>query len=256
MSRHRLLLIVSAMIALPFFLMPAIPQDLNYHNFASEEQLWGIPNFWNVMSNLPFLFVSISMLKKLRPLNSFYSKMGAVFALGVLFTSFGSAYYHYQPHNGSLFWDRLPMTIAFSGMFLLLLGTRVSLNSAKWLLIPVLSGGILSVVYWRWTETLGAGDLRPYAYAQFGTLLLIFAILMIYKVSRVQQTSKIVLAFILYAFAKLFETFDHQIYSLMGFCGGHPIKHFAAAAAAAAFAKFAIEEIQAQRHSRKTKCEQ
>ena len=37
------------------FLLPPIPQDPAYHNFADQRTLYGVPNFWNVVSNLPFV---------------------------------------------------------------------------------------------------------------------------------------------------------------------------------------------------------
>ena len=38
-------------------LLPPIPQDPSYHQFADQRTLLGIPNFWNVVSNLPFVVV-------------------------------------------------------------------------------------------------------------------------------------------------------------------------------------------------------
>ena len=35
-----------------------IAQDPAYHLFADQRMLLGIPHFWNVVSNLPFLVVS------------------------------------------------------------------------------------------------------------------------------------------------------------------------------------------------------
>ncbi len=36
-------------------LVPAMPQPLSYHAFADCRTLWSVPNFFNVLSNLPFL---------------------------------------------------------------------------------------------------------------------------------------------------------------------------------------------------------
>ena len=36
-----------------------------------------------------------------------------VFFLGVFLTGFSSSYYHWNPNDAGLFWDRLPMSIAF-----------------------------------------------------------------------------------------------------------------------------------------------
>ena len=38
-------------------LLPSIKQDQSYHQFADQRTIFGIPNFWNVVSNLPFLAV-------------------------------------------------------------------------------------------------------------------------------------------------------------------------------------------------------
>src|SRR6201987_2903758 len=38
-------------------LLPPIAQAPTYHQFADQRTLLGIPNFWNVVSNLPFVLV-------------------------------------------------------------------------------------------------------------------------------------------------------------------------------------------------------
>ena len=38
-------------------LLSPIPQDQGYHRFADGRSLLGIPNFWNVVSNLPFVLI-------------------------------------------------------------------------------------------------------------------------------------------------------------------------------------------------------
>ena len=38
-------------------LLPPLLQDQGYHQFADQRTLFGIPNFWNVVSNIPFLAV-------------------------------------------------------------------------------------------------------------------------------------------------------------------------------------------------------
>src|SRR5258705_3801646 len=41
---------------------PPIAQDLGYHGFADTRVVFGIPNFANVVSNVPFLIVGIAGL--------------------------------------------------------------------------------------------------------------------------------------------------------------------------------------------------
>src|ERR1700722_4620206 len=40
-------------------LAPPIPQDPDYHHFADQRTLLGIPHAWNVLSNVPFLVVGL-----------------------------------------------------------------------------------------------------------------------------------------------------------------------------------------------------
>ena len=45
-------------------LIPPIPQDQSYHQFADQRTLFGIPNVWNVVSNLPFIAVGAAGLAR------------------------------------------------------------------------------------------------------------------------------------------------------------------------------------------------
>src|SRR5215472_8089097 len=48
-----LFFMVASLLGLP--LLPTILQNQNYHDFADQRTLFGIPNFWNVVSNIPFV---------------------------------------------------------------------------------------------------------------------------------------------------------------------------------------------------------
>src|SRR5262245_5692177 len=89
-------------------LIPPIPQPQHYHQFADQRAFFGIPNFLNVVSNLPFILVGALGLARVRG-----DLSAQVFFLGVFLTGFGSSYYHWNPNDFGLFWDRLPMAIAF-----------------------------------------------------------------------------------------------------------------------------------------------
>src|SRR5262245_54252564 len=74
-------------------LLPPIPQDQDYHQFADQRIIIGIPNFWNVVSNLPFLAVGAAGLRRFRD-----NPAAIVFFLGVFLTGIGSSYYHWDPN--------------------------------------------------------------------------------------------------------------------------------------------------------------
>jgi hypothetical protein len=63
-------------------LLPPIPQDQSYHQFADQRTIFGIPNFWNVVSNLPFLAVGAAGLRRFRD-----DPATVVFFLGVFQTA-------------------------------------------------------------------------------------------------------------------------------------------------------------------------
>ena len=113
-------------------LLPARPQPVAYHNFADHRAMFGIANFLDVASNIGFLLTAIAGLAAvLRPCTRFEFSSErwpyALFFLGMLLTAVGSAYYHLAPDNERLFWDRLPMTIAFMA----LIAGRSSIKSAS-----------------------------------------------------------------------------------------------------------------------------
>jgi len=58
--KTRLLIAAVALAVLAFFLfVPSITQDQAYHFFGDNRTILGIPNFWNVVSNLPFALVGL-----------------------------------------------------------------------------------------------------------------------------------------------------------------------------------------------------
>ncbi|TDR30400.1 ceramidase domain-containing protein [Hydromonas duriensis] len=220
------------------FVQP-IPQDPAYHDFADNRTLLFIPNFWNVMSNCGFLIVGalglyklyvLKSLKTLTPIRHSY----AIFFLGVTLVAFGSGYYHWVPSNDSLLWDRLPMTLAFMALLSIVLAEFLSMSWGKNSLWPLLVVGILSVVYWRWGELHGRGDLRPYALVQFLPIILIL-ILVCFGDNRYNTSVRMLPKGYLgltgcYVLAKLFEHFDRFIYAAsFNVMAGHAIKHVIAA---------------------------
>ena len=96
------------------------------------------------------------------------------------------------------------------------------------LLIPMLLVGAWSVIYWRMTERMGAGNVLPYGYTQ-GYSMVILVLLAALCPSRYTRGSDLYWIFGWYALSKLLETFDAQIFSLGNVVSGHTLKHLAAA---------------------------
>lgn len=220
---------LSAVVAL-FFIEP-ISQDLSYHSFVDNNTILGIPNFYNVVSNIPFLIVGIMGLYQLNHLE-IIPEMGLAYWLlffAVALVAFGSGYYHLNPSNHTLVWDRLPMTIAFMSLFAIIISEFVNPISGNLWLFPLIVVGVFSVFYWQWTESNGAGDLRLYALVQFLPITIIPLILLMYP-SKFSHVSGYWWLLVAYVLAKVFEYYDAQIYDLTSqLISGHAIKHVVAA---------------------------
>lgn len=230
MTRDRQIVWLSVLLLLSVMalaLVPPIHQSQDYHAFADRRGLLGVPNFLNILSNLPFLLVGAAGVRlclrnrgSTAPL-SWLCFFGAFALVGV-----GSGYYHWAPADSTLVLDRLPMTLAFMSVFTAALNDTLLPGTERRLLPPLLALGLLSILYWRYN-----GDLRPYAWVQFAPLLLI-AFLARFHGFRSIRRGGIYAAFAAYVLAKIFEALDLQIYEItQRMLSGHTLKHLSAAAA-------------------------
>jgi len=223
--------------AIAAFMVPRMPQPLSYHAFADCRTFWSVPNFLNVLSNAPFLFAGgWGLALVLRGGGRFIEQREClpylVFVLGALLTAFGSAYYHLAPDNARLVWDRLPMTLGFAGLVSAAIAERANLSGGLKLLWPLLALGALTVIYWYATELVHQGNVIPYGLYQGWSILAIVLLIALFPATRYTQGKYLVWAAVWYGLAKVFETFDLQVYRLLGGAmSGHSIKHVLAAIA-------------------------
>jgi hypothetical protein len=221
--------------AIAAWVVPRMPQPLSYHQFADCRTFWSIPNFLNVLSNLPFLIaggwgIGLILRGGGRFIEQRESLPYLVFFLGGLLTAFGSAYYHLAPDNARLVWDRLPMTLGFAGLVSAAIAERANLHGGLKLLWPLLALGALTVIYWYATELANRGNVIPYGLYQGWSILAIVLLIALFPATRYSHGKYLVWAAVWYGLAKAFETFDLQIYRLLGgIVSGHTIKHVLAA---------------------------
>jgi len=204
-----------------------IPQNLHYHGFADQRLLLGVPNLLDVASNIPFLLVGVAgillCVGRRRP--RLAGAWSALF-VGTALVCFGSSYYHWQPSNESLIWDRLPMTVGFMGLFVALLAEHIDARLERLLLVPAVALGIASALWWHFTD-----DLRFYLWVQFTPLVCIPLVLAMYR-GRYTHRAYLLYALGFYVCAKLAEVWDRQIFALTSnVISGHTLKHLLAAAA-------------------------
>lgn len=237
MSAKESALIGIALVSLAamFLFVEPIPQWPEYHVFADGRTLFGIVNAHNVLSNLGLIIVGAWGLLFIlgesgkRAVRDLWLPYMTYFG-GLILTGLGSAYYHHEPGSETLIWDRLPMTIMFMGLFATILGEIISSRIGNKLLWPLLVVGIGSVLWWAWTESIGAGDLRLYALVQFLPPVLVVVMLFAYP-RPLHYVPYIVGTLGLYVVAKLCEEFDVQIYQALHGVSGHALKHVVSALA-------------------------
>jgi hypothetical protein len=216
--------------------LPPIPQDPAYHRMADTRTLLGIPHALNVVSNVAFVVVGITGLRAVGrggpSADGFLEERERwpwmVFFAGLVLTGLGSVYYHLDPGNGRLVWDRLPLAITLMALFAGIIAERIGVTVGLALLGPLVALGIASVLVWHATELAGRGDLRLYGIVQFYPMLAIPLLLVLFP-PRYSGARDLVVMVALYGVAKIFEVLDGHILAAGGLVSGHTLKHLTAA---------------------------
>ncbi|MCO7224252.1 ceramidase domain-containing protein [Pleionea sp. CnH1-48] len=250
-----LLSLVSLMALALFVVSEPIAQDTAYHHFADSTQYFSIQNALNVLSNLPFIVIGASFVKLLlrrkmsgQPVNNHHAFLWLF--IGCFFVGLGSAYYHYNPNNMTLVWDRLPMAIAFMSLFVIALSDHFASIKSEKILWPLIAIGIFSVAYWWYGESLGQGDLRIYLLVQFLPMLMIPILLLFFDNNEGSKKAFWVLLG-LYVIAKFFELLDAEVHHHLVYLSGHSIKHLVAALGLYYFGKLTLVQRSNKRESNK-----
>lgn len=220
--------VLGALLPILVFALGPIAQPASYHDLADQRPILGISHFWNVASNLPFLVIGAMGLRLLwRQREEASSAWKTVFA-GTALVALGSGWYHSDPNDLTLVWDRLPIGMAFMGFFTALLiehSSGATKRAAQRLLAP--SVVFSAAAIWWWYET---GDLSVWVWVQAAPML---AVVLVLALLPARYTHRRYLAYALtwYAVAKLFEVADLELMQWTGgLMSGHAMKHLAAAA--------------------------
>jgi len=239
--RIMLLCIPVILVAGATLYFPPLPQDPQYHNFADQRTMVSVPHMLNVASNLPFVIFGLMGLWYVLRLGDQDRSMAfvdewnrrsylIVFAF-VALTGIGSTYYHANPTTQTLYWDRLPLTVVFCAFLAIVVAERVGPRIGARLLFPMIAAGVAGITYWKWSESVGAGDIRFYAMIQFGGIVVICFLLVLFP-TRFSRPMDLYIVLGWYVLAKLLETLDVSIFSATGeVVSGHTLKHLAAAMA-------------------------
>jgi hypothetical protein len=215
--------------ALAWPYLPAADVE-TYFEFIDRREMLGIPNALDVLSNLAFLVVGLMALRWMKrpdpslPLEHY--RLGFLLVGATLLTAVGSGYFHWNPNPETLFWDRLPMTLAFSGVTALVIVDRIDRALGMKIAYALVPLAALTVVGW------GQGwlTLKPYIFVQFGSMIFILFIVAMFPRGRISN-SLLGMTLGFYVLAKVFEVMDIRIYYWTGLISGHSIKHIVAAVA-------------------------
>jgi len=207
-----------------------VEQPQMYHQFADDRTLLGIPNALDVLSNLIFLFVGgigLAVVMQMNRADEGFQNRFELIILASIFVGItgvflGSVWYHLQPSDSSMVWDRIPMTIIFASLCSLIIADRLSVELAKKVHFPFIAIGILSVLFWHWS-----GDLRIYIFVKHEPILLIL-ILLVFGTATYDRGIDWLVALWIFFIATALEVADSMIYDLTGVVAGHTLKHLAA----------------------------
>ena len=221
---------------------PAVAQYADYHAFADQRTLWGLPFAMDVLSNIPFALMGAWGLVRLGSTTAPRARrigfatlvpcdaqrpLALLFFCGLLITALCSSYYHLHPDNAGLTVDRMGMLVPFAGLMGLATADRISGRAGQWTAAAVLALGPIAVGVWALT-----GNLLPWSVLQGGGMVLIACLAL--RRQLVGAWGVPLLAVIVwYAVAKVLELCDHQVLAIAHGCvSGHTLKHIAAAMAA------------------------
>ena len=237
---------------------PSLMQPAHYHDFA-DQRAWGaIPHAMDVLSNLPFAAWGAAGLWALarafrrRAIDGASAWLAGLFFAGLMVTAGVSAFYHWQPDDAGLVWDRSGMVLAFAGLLGLAALQAASRRAGIALAAALLLLGPVTV--WVWTVS---GNLLPWGVLQIGGMALILGLAWLQPAWPAPGLSiRWTLVIALYALAKVLELADHQVFALTDqLVSGHSLKHVVASCAAWPVVLAVIEAARMSRERGKTSAE-
>lgn len=212
--------------------VPPIGQDPHYHDFADSRSWLGIAYFADVSSNLAIFLAGIAGLAACarRGDEAFGSRferdIARLFFVAIALTGLGSTWYHLEPDNARLFWDRLPISLAFTTLLAWLVAERAPLGaSGRALLLAWIATGPASVLYWHWGELIGrGGDLR--FYMLFYPIMFLLPPLLMRLRSTWTHRALYPLAYLAFMLGMAGDLLDKPVFELLGgSVSGHTLKH-------------------------------
>tara|TARA_B110001452_G_scaffold251958_1_gene241450 strand:- start:1551 stop:2303 length:753 start_codon:yes stop_codon:yes gene_type:complete len=205
-----------------------ISQPQNYHEFADDREFMGIPNALDVMSNLAIIFPGLIGLafvheRRTNPrVSDDETSIHITLFSGMILTFAGSVWFHLDPNDSTMLWDRLGMSIVIGSCISLLINDLWDRELAVRAHIPIVLASIVSVLCWPVFD-----DLRIYFIVKHHPFIL-FPILLFFGSRLYDKISGYYWGLSMFILATFFEFTDEAIFQATGFISGHTMKHIAA----------------------------
>ena len=203
--------------------------DINPYEFACDSAAFGIPQFWNVVTNLPLFFVGLRGLRHLQRAGRLGER--AYFNWAGLWVStalvcVGSILYHWRLDPLGLALDRVAICGVIAFLTAHVLDVARGVGPSRRFSLALLLLCEATVLAW----VLGASAWF-YGSLQAGGGLFALALLLDARRKGVLRSpiGPLLLFTGSYGVAKLLELFDARVCEWTGFIGGHPLKHLASA---------------------------
>jgi hypothetical protein len=208
MGRKKWIFIVLALFAIIcVFSSSPIYDGADVNFYADQRSFLGIPNFYNVISTILFLILGLMGLWKLgHQKKTLLRTVWMIFFLATIGIALGSGYYHLDPSDQRLFWDRLSISTGFMALLAGVLTERISIHVMKKVAPLLILVGMGSVFYWGYT-----GDLRFYLLMQYFPIVSLPLLCLCFPTKGDRYIYGVVVFYIL---AKVVEVYDVQIFNL------------------------------------------
>jgi hypothetical protein len=205
-----------------------ISQPQEYHDFADDREILGVPNALDVMSNLAIIYpgvVGLAFIHESRnrtQVSEDEISIQITLFSGMILTFAGSVWFHLDPTDSTMLWDRLGMSVVIGSCISLLIHDMWDRNLAAKIHLPIIIASIVSVLWWPVFD-----DLRVYFIVKHHPFIL-FPIFLLCGRRIYDKVSGYYWALSMFLLATIFEFADQQIFEITGIISGHTLKHIAA----------------------------
>ncbi len=217
--------------------------------FPCDFELLGIPHFWNVVTNVPFVVLGIVGLLRMRSLAR-HDRFGGAgwfsFWLSTALLGLASGWYHLELTRLSLVVDRV---------FVSAMAATIAYRAALAAEVPMPRWGVLALFLSFAEATVLAWWLGATSII-YGLVQAAFAVYVLVAYVRLSRRAgpgfsvKPLAGMVgFYALAKCAEVVDQPVCDATGCIGGHPFKHLLAAAGGFLLLRFMPTEIAAVKRS-------